>query len=62
METPMPQAGQVQGFAMQGAGAINDAAVSAETKRKIFYTVISFILLSLCGAVGHWVDSAAQSF
>jgi hypothetical protein len=62
METPMPQAGQVQGYAMQGAGAVNDAPVSGETKRKIFYTIIAFILLSLCGAVGHWVDIAAITF
>lgn len=60
METP--QAGQVQGFAAQGAGAVNDTPVSGETKRKIFYALATFVLLALCGAVGRWVDDAARTF
>jgi hypothetical protein len=62
METPMPQAGQVQGFAAQGAGAVNDSKMPVETKRKIFYTVFAFVILSLCGAVGRWVDLSASGF
>ena len=58
----MPQAGQVQGFAMQGAGAVNDSPMPVETKRKIFYTIFCLVIFSLCGVVGHWVDSAPSSF
>jgi hypothetical protein len=60
METP--QAGQVQGFVAQGAGAVNDPALSGATKRKIFYAVGAFIILAVCGVAGHWVDDAARSF
>jgi hypothetical protein len=62
METPMPQAGQVQGFAMQGAGAVSGAPVSGETRRKIYYAIAAFVLLALCGAVGHWVDRAPTRY
>ena len=62
METPMPQAGQVQSFAAQGAGAVSDSKMAVETKRKIFYTVFAFIFLSLCGIGGRWVDMASATF
>lgn len=58
----MPQAGQVQGFAMQGAGAVSGAPVSGETKRKIYYAVATFVLLAVCGAVGRWVDRAPTTY
>ena len=62
METPVPQAGQMQGFAMQGAGALEGAKAPAETKRKIYYTLIAFILLTLSGALGYFVDNNPPVF
>ena len=56
MEISPSQAGQVQGFGVQGAGAINDAPVSTETKRKIYYGIISFLLISISGALGYFVS------
>lgn len=56
MEISPSQAGQAQGIGAQGAGMINDANVSAETKRKVYYGIISFLIFTLSGALGYFVN------
>ena len=55
METPTPQPAQMQGFAMQGAGAVSGAKMAPDAKRRIYYGIISFILITLSGAMGYLV-------
>ena len=55
METPTPQPAQMQGYAMQGAGAVSGARMAPETKRQIYYGIIAFLLISLSGVLGHFV-------
>ena len=62
MDTPVFQPSDMQNYAMQGAGELDGSSMQPTTKRKIFYTLISFLLLTLTGALGYFVDRSPIYF
>ena len=62
MDTPVFQPSDMQNYAMQGVGEVDSAKMQPETKRKIYYTIFAFLLLTLIGATGYFVDRSPMLF
>ena len=60
MEGQTIQPNQLEGFANKGAGMIESAPLKQETKTKIYYAVISCLVMGALGALGYFIAANAM--